>query len=212
MAYDLEEQESIDQMKAWWEKWGTPITTVVCIGCLCFAGWNAWQWWQRKQATNAQAVYTELMIATNSHQEQNITSLSQGLIKDYGSTVFAPLGALDAARTQADAGKFEEAKGLLEWVVNQKSFPEYHTIARLRLATVLMAMKDPKAGLDVLRAAKPNEEEMPLVLDRLGDLYLAAGDVAQARQSWADALLKTDPRTGLGLLVETKLSALPAQK
>ena len=75
-----------------------------------------------------------------------------------------------------------------------------------------MAMKDPKAGLDVLRADKPNEEEMPLVLDRLGDLYLAAGDVAQARQSWADALLKTDPRTGLGLLVETKLSALPAQK
>ena len=26
MAYDLEEQESIDQMKAWWDQWGTPIT------------------------------------------------------------------------------------------------------------------------------------------------------------------------------------------
>ena len=40
MAYDLQEQESIDQLKAWWEKWGTPITAVVCAGCLAFAGWN----------------------------------------------------------------------------------------------------------------------------------------------------------------------------
>ena len=31
MAYDLEEQESIDQLKAWWEKWGTPVTAVVCF-------------------------------------------------------------------------------------------------------------------------------------------------------------------------------------
>ena len=30
MAYDLEEQESIDQMKAWWDRWGTPVTAAVC--------------------------------------------------------------------------------------------------------------------------------------------------------------------------------------
>ena len=31
MAYDLEERESIDQMKAWWDQWGTPITAAVCV-------------------------------------------------------------------------------------------------------------------------------------------------------------------------------------
>ena len=29
MAYDLEEQESLAEIKAWWEKWGNLILTVV---------------------------------------------------------------------------------------------------------------------------------------------------------------------------------------
>ena len=50
MAYDLQEQESIDQMKAWWDRWGTPVTAAVCVVCLGFAGWNGWNWYKRNQA------------------------------------------------------------------------------------------------------------------------------------------------------------------
>ena len=34
MAYDLEEQESLAEIKAWWEKWGNLILTVVTVACL----------------------------------------------------------------------------------------------------------------------------------------------------------------------------------
>ena len=44
MAYDLEEQESLDQLKAWWEKWGTPITAVITVACLAFAGYNGYRY------------------------------------------------------------------------------------------------------------------------------------------------------------------------
>ena len=37
MAYDLEEQESLAEIKAWWEKWGNLILTVVTVACLCAA-------------------------------------------------------------------------------------------------------------------------------------------------------------------------------
>ena len=63
MAYDLEEQESIDQMKAWWDRWGTPVTSVVCVCCLAFAGWNGWNWWQRNQAAKASQIYAALQNA-----------------------------------------------------------------------------------------------------------------------------------------------------
>ena len=56
MAYDLQEQESIDQMKAWWDQWGTPITAAVCVVCLGFAAWNGWQWYQRNEAGKAAVI------------------------------------------------------------------------------------------------------------------------------------------------------------
>ena len=45
MAYDLEEQESLDQLKAWWEKWGNVVLGTITVGCLAFAGVNGWNWY-----------------------------------------------------------------------------------------------------------------------------------------------------------------------
>ena len=53
MAYDLEEQESLAEIKAWWEKWGNLILTVVTVACLCAAGFQGWRWYQMKESTDA---------------------------------------------------------------------------------------------------------------------------------------------------------------
>ena len=50
---DLEEQEQLDQLKAFWKSYGNLITTVITLGLLAFAGWNGWNWWQREQAVKA---------------------------------------------------------------------------------------------------------------------------------------------------------------
>lgn len=80
MAYDLEEQESIDQMKAWWDQWGTPITAAVCVCCLGFAGWNGWQWYQRNQAAQASGAYVQLQNAIYQNDTKNVKSIADGLI------------------------------------------------------------------------------------------------------------------------------------
>ena len=46
MAYNLEEQESIDNLKGWWEKWGTPVLVVITLACVGVAGYNGWKWWR----------------------------------------------------------------------------------------------------------------------------------------------------------------------
>ena len=76
MAYDLEEQESIDQMKAWWDQWGTPITAAVCVCCLGFAGWNGWQWYQRNQAAQASGAYVQLQNAIYQNDTKNVKSIA----------------------------------------------------------------------------------------------------------------------------------------
>ena len=43
MAYDLEEQEQLAQLKAWWQKYGNPILSAVTVVLLGFAAYNGWR-------------------------------------------------------------------------------------------------------------------------------------------------------------------------
>ncbi len=42
MAYDLEEQEQIDAIKAWWTKYGNLVTWVLIVALASYAGWAYW--------------------------------------------------------------------------------------------------------------------------------------------------------------------------
>lgn len=211
MAYDLEEQESIDQMKAWWDRWGTPVTAAVCVCCLGFAAWNGWNWWQRNQAGKAAQMYAQLQQAVVANDQKNAASLSTGLVSEYGSTIYAPLGALAAANAALQNGNFAEAKVKLEWVIDKSGRPEYDALARIRLAGVLYDEGKLDEALKVLDAAKPNADQRPLLLDRFGDVWAAKGDVKKARESWAEAQKAGGANNPLARVLELKLASLPAE-
>lgn len=211
MAYDLQEQESIDQMKAWWERWGTPVTSVVCVLCLGFAGWNGWNWYQRNQAGKAAVIYASLQNAAAAGDVKNVQSLSSGLIGEYGTTLFAPLGALSAARVAAENGSYEEAKSKLNWVIEKSGRPEYDTVARIRLAGILFDEGKLDEALAALEKAKPVERQKALVLDRQGDVWAAKGDAGKAREAWKQAAAELKADDPLGRVLELKLASLPAE-
>lgn len=211
MAYDLEEQESIDQMKAWWDRWGTPVTAAVCVLCLGFAGWNGWNWYKRNQAAEASAAYVQLQNALFQGDAKNVASLSSGLIENYGSTVYAPLAAMGAAQSALDQGNFGEAAAMLGWVIEKSGHPEYDTVARVRLAGVYFDEGKLDEALAVLEAAKPTADEKSLVEDRRADIWRAKGDFAKARETWETLLKTADPNDPILRIVEYKLGALPPE-
>ncbi len=180
MAYDLQEQESIDQMKAWWDRWGTPVTAAVCVVCLGFAGWNGWNWYKRNQAAEASVAYVQLQNAVFHKDVKNVASLTSGLIENYGGTVYAPLAAFGAAQTALEAGNFAEAAAMLNWVIDKSGHPEYDTVARVndRLADVWRAKGDvAKARAlweELLKTADPNDPILRIVEYKLGALPPAA--------------------------------------
>ncbi|WP_286865465.1 tetratricopeptide repeat protein, partial [Herbaspirillum sp. UBA812] len=49
MAYDLEEQEQLDSIKAWWAKYGNLVTWALIIALAAYAGWTGWNTWQGRQ-------------------------------------------------------------------------------------------------------------------------------------------------------------------
>ena len=47
---DLQEQEQVDALKAFWKQYGNLITWALVAALLVYAGITGWQWWQREQA------------------------------------------------------------------------------------------------------------------------------------------------------------------
>lgn len=209
MAYDLEEQESIDQMKAWWDQWGTPITAAVCVCCLGFAGWNGWQWYQRNQVAQASGAYVQLQNAIYQNDTKNVKSIADGLIEDYGTTIYAPLGALASAAAEVQEGNLDLARDRLVWVIEKSGHPEYDTIARVRLAGVELSATKPEAALKALEPAKPVPDQTALVEDRLGDVYYAMNDFEKARAAWQKAVEAAGEQSPIRGVLHYKLASLP---
>ena len=44
-VYDLEEQEQLDDLKAWWQRWGNAVTAVAVVACVAAAGVQGWRWY-----------------------------------------------------------------------------------------------------------------------------------------------------------------------
>ena len=63
MAYNLEEQEQLESLKAFWNRYGNFIVTIVAVLALSIAGWRAWGWYQERQSTQASVVYEQLRQA-----------------------------------------------------------------------------------------------------------------------------------------------------
>lgn len=212
MAYDLEEQESLDQLKAWWEKWGTAVLSVITVGCLAFAAYNGWNWYQRQQGAKATAAYVQLQNAYLQGDTKNVTSIADGLMKDYSSHVFASLGAFFRAADAVKNGKTDEAKKALNWVISQGGHPEYAMTARLRLAGIHIDEGKADAALDLLAAVKPEEGEVVAYNDRLGDVYFALKRYEDARKAWTTALEADRFDGAVTPYINLKLQSLPAAK
>ena len=62
-VYDLEEQDQIEDLKAWWVQWGNHVTLVVTAVCIAIAGVQGWRWWQHSQAEQASTLIQPLIQA-----------------------------------------------------------------------------------------------------------------------------------------------------
>src|SRR5690606_41374147 len=119
MTYDLEEQEQIDALKAWWDKYGNLILSLLIVIMLAVASWQGWNWYQRNQAAQAAGYFEALQNATRQGNAAQAGAASQTLRADYSGTAYAPRGALLAAQAFLEAGDAERARAELEWIVNE---------------------------------------------------------------------------------------------
>ena len=206
MAYDLEEQEQLASLKAWWESYGNLSTWVVIAGLAAYSGWTGWNYYQRTQAAEASALYATLEDAVTAKDNAKVQRAAADIESKYGSTAYGAMGALSAAKSAFDANDNKAAKAQLQWAIEHGA-DEFKAVARIRLAGVLL---DEKAYDEALKNVSA---EMPAAFsaqaaDRKGDILSAQGKLPEARAAYKAALDASDKKVPGRQLIELKLESI----
>ena len=207
MAYDLEEQEQLATLKAWWGKYGNLVSWLAAAVLAAYAAWSGWNYYQRSQSTKAAALYEEITRAAEQKDLGKITRASADMKERFGGTAYAQMATLVAAKAAFDANDLKAAKAELQWTAEHGKGDDFRAIARLRLAGILLDEKANEEGLKVLSVEFP-EEFGALVADRRGDLLFASGKIDEARAAYQSALDKTEVKNPARQLIQLKLDAL----
>jgi predicted negative regulator of RcsB-dependent stress response len=205
---DLQEQEQVDALKAFWARYGNLITWTVTLLLAAFAGWNFWLKRERDLASQASTMYGELQSAADSGDAKRAAQILGDMKARAPKTTYAQLGALLAAKTQADKGDPVNATANLQWVADNGN-DENAAVAHMRLAGLLADARKYDDALKQLALVKP-ASFAALVSDRRGDIELARGQKDAATKAYKTAYDDLPPGAQYRILVEAKLTALGA--
>ena len=207
MAYDLEEQEQLDTIKAWWAKHGNLLTWAVIAVLAIYAAWSGWNLYQRNQSLQASQLYEELQNAATAKNHAKVMPVANVIQDKFSGTAYAQMAGLVAAKSAFDANDMAAAKSELQWVVEHHRDAEYGAIAAIRLAGIELDAKDYDAALKTLSGDFP-AQFAGAVADRKGDVLFAQNKIDQARSAYQEALEKMEPRDPGRQLIQLKLDAI----
>lgn len=206
MAYDLEEQEQLDELKAWWKTYGKLVSNAVLLLLVAYAAYQGWHYYQGKQSVEASTEFQALQI-TDEKDVKTIQSKA-GLIMDkFSATPYAGRAALYAAKANYSVHEVKSAKVQLEWAIKNAKETSVSAIASLQLANILAEEKDYQAALKLLDA-KHDAGFDGLFADLKGDILVALGKKAEAKIAYKEALIKLDAQGKYHVLTQQKLEAL----
>lgn len=211
MAYDLEEQEQIDELKAWWKQYGNLVILVIAAFALTIAAIQGWRYYRHSQAVTAAALYEQMERAGRAGDHKKVRDIAGQLTEKYASTAYAAFAALGAARASFDRGDLADAKAQLQWVIEHAREEETRDVARLRLAGALLDEKNYAEALKLVEA-KPVESLAGLYADLKGDILVAQGKMADARGAYQLALDKSEAGSPYRATLQLKLDALGEAK
>lgn len=211
-AYDLEEQEQLAALKAWWQENGGLVVTALTLVLAVLAGWQGWNYYQRNQAVQASNLYSAVQKAAGEGNLKLVRENAGAILDGYPRTSYAAMAALVSAKAHFQAGDLKTARAQLAWVTENAKDEGLQDLARLRLASVML---DEKAYDDALKtlAAKHGAGFDALFLASEADILVAQGKKEAARGAYKAALEKADAKdAALRGSIQLRLDALGTAK
>ncbi|HEY9146400.1 MAG TPA: tetratricopeptide repeat protein [Thiobacillus sp.] len=206
-TYDLDEQERLDELKAWWKRWGNLVMMGLAVVIAAAAGWRYWQNHTVTQNLEAATVYEKLTQSLAANDTKGAREAGAMLIDQYKDTGYAPRAALLLAKLNVVGKDLKSAQSQLEWAVANSKEPAVKDLARLHLAGVQLDQKQYDAALKTLAGSHSDAFAFRFE-DLRGDVLMAQGKRAEARAAYQAAFGKMEADNPYRNIVELKLDAL----
>lgn len=189
MAYTIEEEQEINEIKTWWNE---NYKSIIAIVVLAFAGVFGWKYWQKHQAGQIQSLsaqYDQLIYSVEKGDAKN-AQLEQ-FAKDNSKTAYAVLALFERAKSAVENNDFSAAESALKQAMSESSDEVLTSVAALRLAAVQFQLQSFDAALETLKSVKDSSWDSRKNL-LTGDILAAKGDKAGAKASFEAALANAD--------------------
>jgi predicted negative regulator of RcsB-dependent stress response len=207
--YTLEEEEQINNLKAFWASYGNFILTVLIIIFGSFALNNGYKWYKARSSAQAVLAFERIESAVADNNIELLKKVQGTLLDEHAGSPYAQRGALLAASALYKAELVDEAKASLQWVVDHGELDEYVSSARLVLSGILIEQENYDQAFSLLDGkAGPGFEG--LFLDRQGDIHAAQRNFEKAKSLYQKSLDELQADSPWKSVVERKIAALPA--
>ncbi|MBW8077466.1 MAG: tetratricopeptide repeat protein [Gallionella sp.] len=210
-ALDLQEQEQLEGLKAWWKDNGNWVLGVVLFAVIAVGGWRGWHYYQAKQANEAATFYEQFNEQLATNDAKRINDAATVVMDKYAGTIYAARAALAAAQVNEQSKAIPQAKTQLQWVLDHAAEATLKDVAHLRMASILLDEKNYADALKQLDVTHPAAFD-GLYADLKGDVLSAQGKKDEARLAYQQAFDKIDARSTYRQLIQMKLDDLGAGK
>ncbi|MCQ9123208.1 YfgM family protein [Rodentibacter caecimuris] len=186
MAYSIEEEQEINQLKEWWKENGKTIIVAFILGVAGVFGWRYWQTYQANQIAEASAGYDALVYAAEQDPAAQKAKLTE-FVQANSKTSYAVFALFDEAKNAVAKQDFASAEVALQQVLTQSQDDLLTSLAALRLSAVQFQLGQLDSALSTLEQVKSagfNARKILLV----GDIQLAKGDTVAAKNSFEQVL------------------------
>ena len=185
------DKEQLQVVKDWWKKHSSTVLIALLVFAITNYGWRYWQQYKNKTVAKTSLNYTQMVTAIEQQKIDAAILMGQKLIKEQPKSVYAGMAGLMLAKIYVQKLDLTAAKQQLELVINQTTDPIFKQIARVRLARILLALKQPQQALTVL-ATVNDAAYIGEIKEISADALLILGKTAEAKKAYQEAASNPD--------------------
>ncbi|WP_308570442.1 YfgM family protein [uncultured Haemophilus sp.] len=191
MAYTIEEEQELNELKEWWKENGKLVILAFVVGIAGVVGWRFWQNYQVNQIMAASSDYSELARSATADGKATHAKVEQ-FVQAHDKTSYAVFALLDEAKGLVAQKDYARAEQSLQQALNQSQDEVLRALASLRLGALQLQLGKLDAALNTLSAVKADAFIARKALLE-GDVQLAKSDSAAAKSAFELAVQKGTP-------------------
>lgn len=185
MAYSIEEEQEINQLKDWWKENGKTIIIAFILGVGGMFGWRYWQAHQAEQIAQASAQYDALIYSAQQDEQAKKANIEQ-FVQANSKTAYAVFALLDEAKKATEKQDFAAAEVNLNQALTQSQDEVLTSIVALRLSAVQFQLGQLDNALTTLNQVKGESFNARKAI-LTGDIQVTKGDKVSAKNSFEQA-------------------------